>query len=155
MRMRLLALTTDSNLLARLHAQCFAQAWSAESFSVLLAEAATFAIFCGDGFILVRVVEGEAELLSLGVTPAARRRGIGAALLEEALRQAASRGAAAMFLEVAATNSPAIALYKRYGFAQIGRRKGYYALAGAPPEDALVLKVQIPPAPVGNTVQLG
>lgn len=60
-----------------------------------------------------------------------------------------------MFLEVAEGNLPAIALYKRHGFAQIGCRKGYYTSPGARPADALVLRVEIPSAPVGNSVQLG
>ena len=128
---------------------------SASSYGALLAEAATFAMISEDGFILVRVVEGESEILSLGVTPAARRRGIGSALLAEALEGARARGATAMFLEVEEGNLPAIALYKRHGFAQIGCRKAYYTSPGTQPKDALVLRVQIPPAPVGNSVQLG
>ena len=153
--MRLLAPTTDSNLLARLHAQCFPNPWSAESISALLVESGCFALACEDGLVLVRVVGTESELLGLGVTPAARRRGTGSALLREALKQAARRGATAMFLEVAETNSPALALYKRHNFAPVGRRKGYYALPGSPPQDALVLKAEIPPVPMGNSVQLG
>ena len=155
MQMRLLAQTTDANRLSHLHAQCFAEAWSADYIAALLAQPATFALICESGFILVRVAGGESEVLSLGVTPAARRRGIGSALLDEALDVARSHGAAAMFLEVGAANSSAIALYKRHDFAQIGCRKGYYAAPGSPPQDALVLKVEIPPVPVGNSVQLG
>jgi ribosomal-protein-alanine N-acetyltransferase len=65
----------------------------------------------------------EAELLNLGVDPAARRRGVAAALLE-ALRGAA-RGE--IFLEVAEPNHAAIALYRKLGWIVVAIRKGYYA----------------------------
>ena len=153
--MRLLAQTTDANRLSHLHGQCFSEAWSADYIAALLAQPATIALICDSGFVLVRVAGGESEVLSLGVTPAARRRGIGSILLGEALNQARTHGATVMFLDVGAGNSPAIALYKRFGFAQVGSRPGYYTKAGAAPEDALVFRVDIAPVPVGNAVQLG
>jgi len=153
--MRLPLPTTDSNLLARFHAQCFPEPWSAKFISALLAEPTCFALACENGFVLVRVVGGEAELLSLGVVPAARRRGVGSDLLVEALRQARERGATVMYLEVAETNSSAIALYKGHHFAHVGCRKGYYIAPGAAAVNALVLKVEIPPVTVGKSVQLG
>jgi ribosomal-protein-alanine N-acetyltransferase len=153
--MRLLAQTRDAILLARLHAESFAESWSAESFAALLEQPATFALIANDGFILVRVAGDESEVLTLAVRPAARRRGIASALLIEAAKLAEERGAKAMFLEVGAANSPAIALYKRHGFAQVGCRKAYYAAPGGEREDALVLRVEIPLARVGNGLQLG
>jgi [ribosomal protein S18]-alanine N-acetyltransferase len=155
MRMRLLAQTRDAALLARLHAECFAEPWSAESFAALLEQPATFALITNDGFILVRVAGDESEVLTLAVRPAARRRGIASAVLIEAAKQAEEQGAKAMFLEVGASNSPAIALYKRFGFAQVGCRGAYYAVPGGGSEDALVLRVEIPLARVGNRMQLG
>jgi [ribosomal protein S18]-alanine N-acetyltransferase len=155
MRMRLLAQTRDAALLARLHAECFAESWSVESFSALLEQPATFALIANDGFILVRVAGDESEVLTLGVRRAARRRGVASGLLIEAARQAEEQGARVMFLEVGATNSPAIALYKRHGFAQVGCRKAYYAAPGGGRQDALVLRVEIPLSRVGNGMQLG
>lgn len=64
----------------------------------------------------------EAELLNLGVSPGARRKGLGAALLRELRRRAKGE----IFLEVAENNSGAIALYRRDGWVRIGARPGYY-----------------------------
>ena len=72
--------------------------------------------------------------------PQARRRGIGAALVEAAALEAARLGATTLFLEVATDNPAALALYERSGFEQAGRRRGYYAREGQPPADALVLR---------------
>jgi len=125
----------DAGLLADLHAMAFDHAWSAVEFSALLNGAAT-GWRTADGFILVRQAAGEAEILTLAVAPAARRRGLGRALVNQAL---ASLDHADLFLEVAADNAAAIALYEGAGFAAVGRRRGYYAR----PEgraDALVLR---------------
>jgi [ribosomal protein S18]-alanine N-acetyltransferase len=81
----------------------------------------------------------EAEILTFGVVPEARRRGHGGSLLREAIGAARAKGAGAMFLEVAAGNAPALALYAREGFAEVGRRRRYYS-DGA---DALVLKREV------------
>lgn len=155
MQMRLLAQTTDAARLSQLHAQCFADAWSSDYIAALLRQPAVFALFSENGFVVVRVAAGESEVLSLGVVPAARRRGEGAVLLGAAVAEARLRGATVMFLEVGQQNSPAIALYKRHGFVQIGCRNGYYAAANGAREDALVFRVDIPPAAVGNGMQLG
>ena len=88
------------------------------------------------GFVCFRVAGDEAELLNLAVLPSYRRQGIGARLLEQMFREAATRGAARIFLEVRETNQSAIGLYQRYGFAVSMRRRGYYS---DPPADALVL----------------
>ncbi len=90
------------------------------------------------GLVLFRVAADEAEILTLGVIPEARRAGVGRALLEAALENARARGAAALFLEVAADNAVAIALYQQAGFGTVGGRKGYYSRAGGT-VDALVL----------------
>jgi len=83
---------------------------------------------------------GPADVTTLAVSPAARRRGVGTALLRAALAEAAGRGADAVVLEVAETNAAAIALYARHGLAMLGRRRGYYAgPAGPGTVDALVL----------------
>jgi ribosomal-protein-alanine N-acetyltransferase len=150
-------LLIDPGLLACLHAQCFADAWSAESIAALLATPGSFAGVSEDhcGFVMIRVAGDESELLSLGVTPAARRRGTATMLVLDAAKQAASLGAVRMFLEVDRANLPAIALYKRLGFAEVGCRKGYYVDAHGRASDALVLRVEIPLPRVGNRMQLG
>ena len=89
------------------------------------------------GFVCVRVIGEEAELLNIAVHPTARGQGVGSRLTEQALREAAQTGANRMFLEVRESNASALRLYERLGFAVCGRRAGYYA---TPPADALVLQ---------------
>ena len=78
------------------------------------------------GFVLSRLAADEAEILTIAVEGASRGRGVGRALLDEALRQASNAGAKAMFLEVGKDNAPALALYERFGFVKVGERAGYY-----------------------------
>lgn len=77
------------------------------------------------GFALFRSLAGEAELLLLGVKPEHRRRGIGRLLLDAFVERARTDGAARVHLEVRDGN-PAIAMYRSAGFADAGRRRGYY-----------------------------
>ena len=93
----------------------------------------------GAGFLLGRVLEDEAELLTLAIEPALRRRGLGRALLAAFEAEATSRGATSAFLEVAETNAPALALYSGAGWTEAGRRPGYYPREGTDPESALIL----------------
>lgn len=74
----------------------------------------------------VRVLADEAEILTVGVVPAARRRGVGRRLLTALLDAAAGAGAADVYLEVRVDNDGAQALYSAEGFAEVGRRPGYY-----------------------------
>ena len=128
-------------LLAALHGRCFPQGWPREAFAKLLATPGAFALLAIDddgeptGLALGRAAAGEAEILTLGVLPDARRRGAGRALVEALAAEARARGAGELFLEVADDNLAARALYLALGFAQVGRRPGYYG-----PRDALVLR---------------
>ena len=119
--------------LADLHDRTFDRPWSAEEFEALLKGPGVFAVLgeAGEpeepkGFILCRAIAGEAEILTVAVDPAARRRGWGAALVEMAAGVAKEAAAVEMFLEVAADNVAAIRLYETTGFARVGLRKGYY-----------------------------
>jgi ribosomal-protein-alanine N-acetyltransferase len=95
------------------------------------------------GFILSRRVADEAEILSVAVAPAWRGRGLAASLLNLHLRRLAGLGARAVYLEVGEQNAPARRLYARAGFAEVGRRQGYYAQAGESGATALVLRRNI------------
>ncbi|HTT99398.1 MAG TPA: ribosomal protein S18-alanine N-acetyltransferase [Rhizomicrobium sp.] len=132
--------------LARLHALCFEDAWSAKALEDLLKTPGVSAFSAEQGFILIRVASDEAEVLTIAVAPSARRKGTASALLAEAMRDAAAGGSRTMFLEVAATNQAAIALYTKLGFRKVGTRKAYYA----PSEDALILRVELPFAALGK-----
>lgn len=78
----------------------------------------------------------EAHVMTLGVEPSWRNRGIGALLLARLVEIAVARGAALLTLEVRTGNAPAIALYERFGFVEAGRRPRYYADTG---EDGLIM----------------
>jgi [ribosomal protein S18]-alanine N-acetyltransferase len=130
---------SDPTALAALHAQAFAAPWSAREFADLLSQPGVVAIAESDGFILIRIVLDEAEILTLAVVPAARRLGLGRRLVERGAVAATEAGAARLFLEVAEDNAPARALYDRAGFSRIGRRKAYYAAADGSRTDALVM----------------
>lgn len=119
--------------LADLHEKAFDRPWAPTEFETLLTSPGVFAVLGGagepeqaKGFILCRAIAGEAEILTIAVDLAARRRGWGAALVEMAAGVAAGAGALDLFLEVAADNLAAVGLYRAAGFSQVGLRKGYY-----------------------------
>ena len=68
----------------------------------------------------------DAEIMTIGVAPEHQRRGIAAALLRSLIERATARGARRMLLEVRVDNDPALALYRRFGFARMGLRRRYY-----------------------------
>jgi [ribosomal protein S18]-alanine N-acetyltransferase len=138
--------------LAAIHAAAFPpnESWSATVFAAQLVQPGCFGLIDvsriggGGGMLMARVVADEAEIVTLAVSPASRRRGLGRRLLVAAMHRAAVMGARAMFLEVAASNAPAMALYARAGFTRAGFRPRYYANG----EDALVLRAELAaPAP--------
>ena len=131
--------TGDVAALAALHATSFPDAWSADAIRDLFAGPGVFAFYLPDGFVLARAVAGEAEILTLAVTPIARRRGHGRRLIGAVARHALELGASALFLEVAADNIAAQALYRGAGFASVGRRKAYYG-----DQDGDILKTMLP-----------
>lgn len=131
--------------MAAVHAQCFPprERWGSDAIALQLEMPGSFGLLHeAGGLVIWRLAADEAELLTLAVDPAVRRQGIGVALVQGAMEQAGARGAARMFLEAAVTNKAAQALYERCGFAQVGRRAGYYTDRS----DALVLRADLAPA---------
>jgi ribosomal-protein-alanine N-acetyltransferase len=134
----------QSEALAACHAQAFAKPWDAAEIAAVLGGPGSFglAAWNGDaiaGFILARAIAGEAEVLTLAICEAGRRQGLARALLAAATDVSRTSGAQSMFLEVAADNVAAIALYSGAGFVQVGVRPGYYRSAVGP-FDALVMR---------------
>ena len=127
----------DTGALAALHAEAFDRPWSEADIAAVMAGHGALALVVeAQGFILCRAIAGEAEILTLAVAPAARRLGVGRALVEAAAGLAATRAAGSLFLEVAHDNVAALALYASAGFERVGLRRGYYA-TGA---DAVVMR---------------
>ncbi|WP_415921448.1 GNAT family N-acetyltransferase [Tateyamaria sp. SN6-1] len=115
--------------------------WSAAEFETLLGQPHTRLAHVPQGFALWRGIAGEAELLTIAVDPSAQGHGIGTAVMHRWMADAATTCDTA-FLEVAADNAPARALYAKTGFAQVGLRPAYYA-RGTAPADALILRAAL------------
>lgn len=127
--------------LAALHARCFTvpRPWGADEFAELLPSSHCFLLTRGEGFLLGRVIAGEAELLTLAVAPEQRRAGLGRALTADFAATSRRMQASEAFLEVAADNDAAKALYLTQGWHIAGRRARYYG----PRTDALILRLEL------------
>ncbi len=135
--------------IAALHAQCFAQVWDEDFLGRILAHPGAVAFIAATdnapaGFVVTRAAAGEAEILSIGVLPAMRRLGFGAALIRAACLSADESGMLEVFLEVSVENRAARELYSRFGFREVGRRSDYYEEAVGAARDALVLRRALP-----------
>jgi ribosomal-protein-alanine N-acetyltransferase len=141
---RKLATSDVPAVLAILQESPEAAAWSQESLLQLasieptawVAEVNTAVV----GFLIGRIAADEFEILNMAVSLAHRRRGIGSKLLESGLEFSRVTGGARVYLEVRASNEPAIALYKRHGFTECGRRGQYYR---DPVDDAALLSLSV------------
>ncbi|RSX51435.1 ribosomal protein S18-alanine N-acetyltransferase [Bifidobacterium callimiconis] len=139
---------------AALEAELFGKgAWSENAIRQELdAPARTYVFDVDDATKTIRGYAGfwydgdDAELMTIGVDKAHQRQGIAAALLGRLLQDAERQGARRMLLEVRVDNDPAIALYQRFGFTVMGRRKRYYQPEGI---DAYTMSVDIQPHVMG------
>jgi [ribosomal protein S18]-alanine N-acetyltransferase len=78
------------------------------------------------GYLCLKQIIDEAEILDVAVDPSQRGKGVGRLLVDDALAASLAKGAAVVALEVRTGNAEAIALYRRVGFREVGRRKKYY-----------------------------
>jgi ribosomal-protein-alanine N-acetyltransferase len=136
--------------LSAIHAASFARAWSTLDFERLLAERGVIGdgLFVGPGtspigFVLSRIVLDEAEILTVAIAPEARGKGHAGPLLSRHLDELSRRGVRKVHLEVEDGNAPALALYRRFGFQEIGRREGYYLKAGGARVAALTMALDL------------
>ena len=95
------------------------------------------------GFIMGQLAADEGEIISIGVAPEWQKMGIGGRMMEGLTRALERAEVKRLFLEVAADNDAAMALYLKRGFAATGLRKGYYKRKDAPAVDALTLALDI------------
>jgi [ribosomal protein S18]-alanine N-acetyltransferase len=134
---------------ALLHGACFPEdAWGPSAVADILGMVGFFGHIAWEhettsGFALALDLGQQCEILSLGVLPEFRRRGVGTALLDAVRGEAVHRGAESILLEVAIDNTAALALYARQGFTPVGRRQNYYR-RGQNLHDALVLRLALP-----------
>lgn len=136
--------------MARLHEEDFIRPWTDGEFLQLLKQETVFAFLaCQEGkgsaqpagFVLARLAAGEAEILTIAVARAFRRRGIGRLLMDAVMRKLHGERAESLFLEVDETNAAAIALYRRFGFRKVGERKAYYEAGNGRRNSAIVMRV--------------
>jgi len=138
--------TEHAEQLAHLHELAFLRPWSAVDFERLLAERRVLGdgLFLGRsrqpaGFALSRIVVDEAEILSMAMGPEARGRRHAAPLLTHHLDELVRAGARTIHLEVEESNAAALAVYRRLGFQEVGRRAGYYGKADGTRAAALTM----------------
>lgn len=141
----MIATRAHAAALAAIHSAAFppGERWGADAMALQLALPGVIALIDPRGaMVMARIAADEAEILTLAVHPDARRQGLGRALLDKAAQMVAERGATALFLEVALRNTAARALYTAAGFAEVGRRRRYYADG----DDAMVMRRALSPA---------
>ena len=95
------------------------------------------------GYFLVMLAVDEAHLLNISVRRDLHGKGAGRLQLDKVVEIAKEKGMASILLEVRPSNDRALTVYKRYGFEQIGVRKGYYPAANNSREDALVMRFHL------------
>ena len=141
-----LAGADKAETLAAVHRAAFGtRGWSAEEIAKMLAVEGTEALLArcdattACGMIISRMMWEDGEILTLGVRPAFRRCGIGSRLFASAVNGMVMQGANRVFLEVAETNTAAIALYEAAGFEVMGRRPNYYLFENGKRVDALMM----------------
>ncbi len=136
---------SDARDVAGIHAASFDQPWGLMEFERMMAEASTLAHVAGgerdsDAFVLSRLSADEAEILSIAVHPRRRGEGLSGRLLSAHTEALALNRVRTIFLEVESANQPALALYKRQGFAEVARRDAYYRKADGSAATALVMR---------------
>lgn len=128
--------------IAQLEKQCFSEPWSESSIASELENPLSLWLVAVDGDVIAgyvgsQSVMGESDMMNIAVHPGHRRKGVAAALVDALVAQLKENGNYCLTLEVRISNAPAIALYQKLGFQQVGRRPNYYR---SPKEDALILR---------------
>ncbi|HYD97334.1 MAG TPA: ribosomal protein S18-alanine N-acetyltransferase [Noviherbaspirillum sp.] len=95
------------------------------------------------GYFLLMLAVDEAHLLNISVRRDLHGQGVGRMQLDKVVEVARDKGMASILLEVRPSNLRALSVYRKYGFEQIGVRKGYYPAAGNTREDAIVMRFHL------------
>lgn len=136
----------DIDAVVEIETQAFSSPWRKETFAELIGRPTLEMLVMEHreegivGYAVVWCILDQGELANLAILPRMRSRGLGTRLLARAIEIARERGVETMFLEVRASNAHALELYRRFGFAQVGLRRGYY---DHPKEDAFILRAQL------------
>lgn len=127
---------------AYLETQCFSDPWSERAIASEITNPLSLWLVAVDGESVVgyvgsQAVLGEADMMNIAVSADYRRQGIGEMLVNELIKRLSAKGNYRLSLEVRVSNEQAIALYRKLGFLQVGKRPNYYH---NPKEDALILR---------------
>lgn len=142
----------DLDRAAALHAESFVplgeRAWTRQDLAELVASPGVAGLLLQvdgheAGFAVFRVVADEAELLTIAVRPAHRRKGLARQLLAAVIDHVRSAGARSLFLEVGVDNPAARSLYEAQGFCAVAERRGYYQRGHEPPADGIVMRLTL------------
>ena len=134
----------EAEILTKIHEQCFPRYWNRQAFTDFFTVEGTVAFLVekeGEqvAMLVYRAAFEQADVLTLAVLPAWRKRGIAKILVKKMLENCKALGANKLFLEVEVGNDPAIKLYENAGFKHISRRKLYYQQLDGSLTDALVM----------------
>lgn len=135
----------DVSAIAELEKLCFSDPWSENSIASELNNRLSFWLVAEEdskvvGYVGSQAVLDSADMMNLAVSPDYRQKGIGQALINELSFWLKNNHVIALLLEVRVSNTPAISLYEKLGFVQVGRRPNYYH---KPREDALILRKEL------------
>jgi ribosomal-protein-alanine N-acetyltransferase len=139
------ARASDSETIARLHAEGFYRGWTREEFAAYIAgEGTPVYVACDSrrriaGFAMLRHLGEEVELITIAVDRKWRNKGVGLMLMRALFDRLLMSPAKRMLLEVATDNAAALKLYGKLGFVKIGERKGYYPRPDGTPATAIVM----------------
>jgi len=136
----------DVERVAAIEAEAFTSPWKEDTFRSLLDRPGAELWVLDDpvegvvGYSVLWCVLDQGELANIAVSPSHRGRGLGGRLLRMMLDLAKDRGVETIYLEVRVSNEQAAALYRRFGFEEIGARRGYY---DHPKEDAMLMRLRL------------
>lgn len=134
--------------LAEIHAASFDFGWSESDFHDMLTRPHYLAYGVFDdadvkSFVVLSLVAGEGEILTLATDKTCRRQGLARDLMRFVIDQLKAENCESLFLEVAIDNPAALNLYESLGFRRTGLRKAYYSRASGPPVDGHTLRLEL------------
>lgn len=135
----------DVPVIAELEKLCFSDPWSENSIASELDNRLSYWLVAEDngriaGYVGSQSVLDAADMMNLAVSPDFRQQGVGQALVNGLINHLQQNNVIALLLEVRVSNTPAISLYEKLGFVEVGRRPKYYR---NPREDALILRKEL------------
>jgi ribosomal-protein-alanine N-acetyltransferase len=136
----------DADAVVAIENESFSSPWRRETFLELIDRPTAELLVMEHvdegivGYAVLWCILDQGELANVAIASRMRGRGLGRRLLEQVLDIGRGRGVEMVFLEVRESNAPALGLYRRFGFSEVGHRRGYY---DHPKEDARILMAKL------------